>query len=231
MPSSDLEDQAQMSESQDILSDKKVDLFDDNSLFKNLLKTTKADSISQPGKVNLFDSDEDEQNSTFSDKITAQSYENNGNKKGIRENYSPLFDEQPPVLKKIDDRSFQKTVTLFGDDDDLFKEDLFSANTKRTFTSGLFDDLDIQGDLFSQTVENKPINKVARNIFEDLLGTSDDKHSINENNSDGKNVAPTTVNDRTNISIFPETPEESNLFSVGDNVPGKCYIKNKRRMS
>ncbi|KAJ3650580.1 hypothetical protein Zmor_016670 [Zophobas morio] len=151
-------------------SSKKVNLFDDDSLGGSS-KTVKTEENSRR-KVNLFDSDE-ETNNLFND-----------DEKPEKPSPVKLFaDNEPP--KENPQVQPEKKISLFDDDDDLFKDDLFSSNTKKSFTSGLFDDIP-GDDLFSSKPEEKP--KLSGSLFDDVV-IPDDKNSINVDNTDNTNSA------------------------------------------
>ena len=149
---------------------KKVNLFDDDSLGGSS-KTVKTEENSRR-KVNLFDSDE-ETNNLFND-----------DEKPEKPSPVKLFaDNEPP--KENPQVQPEKKISLFDDDDDLFKDDLFSSNTKKSFTSCLFDDIP-GDDLFSSKPEEKP--KLSGSLFDDVV-IPDDKNSINVDNTDNTNSA------------------------------------------
>ncbi|XP_064214382.1 WASH complex subunit 2 isoform X2 [Tribolium castaneum] len=103
-----------------------------------------------------------------------------------------LFEEEPSVKPK--------KVTLFDDDDDLFKDDLFSSNATRKFTSGLFDD-----DLFAPT---KPETKNSTDLFADLMAIPDDKNSINVDRRETQKEAE-SPKPKPRLSLF----EPDDLFA------------------
>lgn len=104
-------------------------------------------------KVNLFESDEEEESSG-----------------------SGLFSSNNKINIEETKKAEKPKISLFDDNDDLFKDDIFSANTKKKFTSGLFDDV-TGDDLFTQE-KTTPKNY----LFEDLMAIPDNKNSINSDN-------------------------------------------------
>jgi hypothetical protein len=189
-PSSDDEEQEEKNEpTKEEKPSKKVDLFGDDDLFKSVPNEDKSVVKKEKNvkKINLFDSDEEESESSslfggdqkkqnekqknvlFDDNVT-EKQESRDEKKVS----SVLFADEVP--SKEDKPKSEKKISLFDDDDDLFKDDLFSTSSTKKFTSGLFDDIP-EDDLFASNFEDKP--QPAGNLVEDLMAIPDNKNSIN----------------------------------------------------
>jgi hypothetical protein len=189
-PSSDDEEHEEKNEPiKEEKPSKKVDLFGDDDLFKSVPNEDKSVVKKEKNvkKINLFDSDEEESESSslfggdqkkqnekqknvlFDDNVT-EKQESRDEKKVS----SVLFADEVP--SKEDKPKSEKKISLFDDDDDLFKDDLFSTSSTKKFTSGLFDDIP-EDDLFASNFEDKP--QPAGNLVEDLMAIPDNKNSIN----------------------------------------------------
>ncbi|XP_044260910.1 WASH complex subunit 2 isoform X2 [Tribolium madens] len=117
------------------------DLFDKKLLRRQPSSDEEQEPETKGRSVNLFGSDEEESSES-----------------GLFNKIEPKVEETP------------KKMSLFDDNDDLFKDDLFSSTAPKKFTSGLFDD-----DLFA----TQPETKNSADLFADLMAIPDDKNSIN----------------------------------------------------
>ncbi|CAH1962932.1 unnamed protein product [Acanthoscelides obtectus] len=200
------------------VTSKKLDFFDES--------VDENSSGVASRKVSLFDDSVSDEDTNAVKKPTV-------NSEGITQKKTSFFEEQEPVKpkgslpadsspekedasKKLTAKTSKK-ISLFDDDDDFFKDDIFSnLGIQKGSKKGLFDDLgDTDSDLFSlsKNMDKKTDSKSKKTS---LFSDNEDEEDIFES----KTIKPDLVKESKKISsLFSDTEEEAQSDGVKSEPP------------